>query len=74
MLSSSKLISWGTGEGLPVILLGIGLLVVLKSHDQSHHEAFKIIAIALLGLLVVGLAVSGQAVAVGQYLLSLVGL
>lgn len=56
---------------LSLILIVIGLIVLLRSHNGDHKGAMTSGGIILIGLAIVGLAVSGSAAHLGSRLASL---
>jgi hypothetical protein len=70
--SLSGLTGWLQNNLLDVVLLGIGVLILVKARGQNHREALTAVAIVLIGLFVVGLSVGGGALNLGQWLTNLV--
>lgn len=56
---------------LSIILIVVGLIVLLRSHNGDHKGAMTTVGIVLVGLAVIGVAVSGGAAGLGSRIANL---
>jgi len=58
---------------LTVVLLMVGVVIVSRSYKQDHRAAIQTVSIVLVGLLVIGIALTaGAPAAIGAFLVKLV--
>lgn len=53
---------------LSLVLIIIGIIILMRSHNGDHKGAMTSGGIVLIGLAIVGLAVSGGAAGLGSHL------
>lgn len=72
MGSLSTLQAWLEGAVLVTILVVIGLGIIIRSGQGDHKQAMHTLTKVFLGLLVIGIAVSGKTIAVCDWAASFI--
>jgi hypothetical protein len=67
---TDSLMSWIEGSLLPLIVLGVAAYLMLRSPDRNIGKSMTVLACLLIGLLVAGLATSGNLLGLGAWLVS----
>jgi hypothetical protein len=71
---TGSLQEWMKKNILTVLLLGMGLVFLLKANLGRHAEILKAAGISLIALMFIGLAAAGDPSSVGTWALGLVGI
>jgi hypothetical protein len=67
---TDSLIAWIENSALPLIVLGVAAFLMLRSPDRNIGKSITVLACLLVGLLVAGLATSGNLLGLGSWLAS----
>jgi membrane-bound ClpP family serine protease len=70
--STAGLSKWIQDNIIPLVILILGVLIMVMARRKDHSGALTTVGILLIGLCVVGLALNGAGIAVGQWAASLV--
>lgn len=64
--------TWLTGTVLVLVLIVVGVILIARSGKGDHKGAMTTIGIALLGLFLIGIAITGSETAVATWVAHLV--